>query len=426
MTDFIKKLFKREFVKNFSFLFTGTVFVEAIRFLLSPVFSRLYTPADFGTFGTMAATIGVLSIGFTLKYEVAVVLPEKKNDAFSLVICALSSVVFFSFIVFILMLLFRNFFSELIFKGNVVPFYLLYISIGAMIASLASVFKNWFVFLKEFKLYATVSVLTIITNSIVKLVLGLIGVGVPGLIASHFAGFFFAVLFMAVHLFVKHKDVIKETTFDLIKKNAIKYKNYPLYTAPQSFINSFSQQLPMFFLTPAYGADVTGNYFFAFTLVGMPLTMISQSFKNVFYKKLSEIHNAGKDLFEPVFKSTLTLFAIAIVPFSLLFILSPYVFPVFLGDVWVEAGYYARYISIWVFFGFSNVPSMVALHVKMKQNTLFIYEIISTFLRCSFFIFFVSSLSPGMTVFFYSILGGILNLSIILFTLYFLRKKNEL
>ena len=50
-------------------------------FALSPVVSRLFTPADFGVFGAFGAITGVAVAVATLDYSQAAMLPKDREDA---------------------------------------------------------------------------------------------------------------------------------------------------------------------------------------------------------------------------------------------------------------------------------------------------------------------------------------------------------
>mgnify|MGYP001399071774 CR=1 FL=1 len=65
-------------------LFKGTLIAQLIPVLLTPVLTRLYSPADFGVlelFLSVSLILGVIANG---RYELAIVLPDEKKDAWNL------------------------------------------------------------------------------------------------------------------------------------------------------------------------------------------------------------------------------------------------------------------------------------------------------------------------------------------------------
>ena len=100
---------KSEFARNVLTLMTGTTIAQAIPIAISPILTRIYTPEDFGIFALYMSMASILSVVATGRYELAIMLPKKDEDAINIV--ALSLIISFlvSFIalliVFFLMML---------------------------------------------------------------------------------------------------------------------------------------------------------------------------------------------------------------------------------------------------------------------------------------------------------------------------------
>ena len=76
------------FVRNVMVVMTGTAVAQVIGFALSPVVSRLYTPSDFGVFGSFGAVAGVIAAAATLEYTQAIMLPKSRADALNVFLVA--------------------------------------------------------------------------------------------------------------------------------------------------------------------------------------------------------------------------------------------------------------------------------------------------------------------------------------------------
>ena len=84
-----KGLLKRSgFSKNLITLLSGTTIAQAITLLLSPVLTRLYTPHEFGVIGTFLSIVAAIALIISLRYEIAIVLPKKEENAINLVALA--------------------------------------------------------------------------------------------------------------------------------------------------------------------------------------------------------------------------------------------------------------------------------------------------------------------------------------------------
>ena len=78
------RLKKSHFIRNVLVVMSGTAMAQAIGFALTPIISRLYSPLDFGVFGSFNAVLTVIVAGVTLDYTQAIMLPKQKEDAINL------------------------------------------------------------------------------------------------------------------------------------------------------------------------------------------------------------------------------------------------------------------------------------------------------------------------------------------------------
>ena len=74
-----KALKNSDFIKNVLVVMSGTTLAQALGFALSPIISRIYSPADFGVFGSFTAIVSVIAVGMTLEYSQALILPKEQD-----------------------------------------------------------------------------------------------------------------------------------------------------------------------------------------------------------------------------------------------------------------------------------------------------------------------------------------------------------
>ncbi len=80
----LARLRQSEFVANVAKVFAGNGLVFAISLFAIPVISRLYTPEHYGIIGLFISVAAVAVVFATLKYEMALVLPESDETASNL------------------------------------------------------------------------------------------------------------------------------------------------------------------------------------------------------------------------------------------------------------------------------------------------------------------------------------------------------
>ena len=80
---------KSEFTRNVLTLMTGTTISLAIPIAISPVLTRIYTPQDFGVFTLYMAITTIIAVLVTGRYELAIMLPKKDENAVDILILSL-------------------------------------------------------------------------------------------------------------------------------------------------------------------------------------------------------------------------------------------------------------------------------------------------------------------------------------------------
>jgi O-antigen/teichoic acid export membrane protein len=69
------------FIKNIATIAMGTTLAQGITIVISPALTRLFSPDDFGVQSVFLSISMILTILFTLQYEMAIVLPKSEEKA---------------------------------------------------------------------------------------------------------------------------------------------------------------------------------------------------------------------------------------------------------------------------------------------------------------------------------------------------------
>src|SRR5690606_3846746 len=112
---------------------------------------------------------------------------------------------------------------------------------------------------------------------------------------------------------------------------AVKYKDFPLYRAPQSLVSSLSMNMPVIFLASLFGPIIAGYYAIGRTVLGVPAVLVSKSVSDLFYPKVTAQYNKGQSIYIPLKKATLILSLIGLIPLILICALGPNIFSIIFG-----------------------------------------------------------------------------------------------
>ena len=102
------KLLKRDFFKNASLLFSGSLIAQIIGFGALYFLGRIYSPEDFGEVETIMKLAGVFIAIAGLRYEMAIVVEEKPSKAKDLLRLSLFLNFGMGVLIFCIILLFKT------------------------------------------------------------------------------------------------------------------------------------------------------------------------------------------------------------------------------------------------------------------------------------------------------------------------------
>lgn len=104
----LRAFISSRFLRNVTVVMSGTAVAQLLGYVLMPVIARLYSPSDFGLFGSFQAVATAIAAGVTLQYSQALLMPTEQDDAANLMAVSLLSVLSITVLCALLVLLFRD------------------------------------------------------------------------------------------------------------------------------------------------------------------------------------------------------------------------------------------------------------------------------------------------------------------------------
>lgn len=372
---------KSEFSRNVLTLMTGTTIAQAIPITISPILTRIYTPEDFGVFALFLAIVGFFSVIASGRYEQAILIPKKDEDAIN--IFALGFIIICGISLFLLILI-------LIFNDNIIAFLNNEaISIWLYFVPLTVFFLGLFNLLVLFnnrkKLYKDIANATIIKSivlAIVQLSIGFLKSGVSGLISGQIISQFFANMRLLKNI-IHDKNLLQKINKVKIIALAKKYKNFPKFQAPHAMLNTFSSNLPIYMFTPFFGVGIVGLYSLSTRIVFAPLMILAGASAKVYNQQVSLLYIEKKDTYTFTINLLKSLLKKIFIPFVIFIYFAPDIFKIVFGNNWTEAGIYTQILSPWLLLNtlvatIAFIPSLVN-----KQKKALIVSVVQSFLILS-------------------------------------------
>jgi O-antigen/teichoic acid export membrane protein len=367
MLSIIKeKVLKHEFNRNVLILSGGTVVAQTLPIFISPILTRLYSPEDFGTYAIFLSIVSIVSVISCGRYELAIMLPEKDEDAINVAALAFIINTTVSLLFFFLILIFKDFILDFL-NANSLSFWIYLTPLTVFFMGLFNIlnYTN-----NRFKLYRDISKATImksIASSSMQLLMGFLKTGFSGLIS----GQIISQIVANTKLFynIQNKGLLKDIKKDIIKVLAKKYSDFPKYSVISALLDTASLQAPMLMISMLFvSTALVGYYSFANRMLQLPLAFIGSSVAQVFYQNFSQFQKDPYKQKELLFSTWKKLFLIGVIPFSIVFFFGEEIFSFIFGNNWSEAGRMASILSPLIFVMFISSPTSTAYIVFGMQR----------------------------------------------------------
>lgn len=407
MTKYLLKLWKRlkanSFYKNIAIVASGNVTARLIGVLLTPIITRLYTPTDYGVFSVFISVIGITGSLATLRYAVTIPIAKDEKIADNLLKLCFLVTLSLSLIWVIIIAVFGKIISDH-YQINQLNTYLWFIPIVFLSTGIYESLNNWAIRSKKYKLITRTNISKSVSSSSIKIGLGLLKIRPLGLFIGHIFDQGAGITSLLSSLINEKPKFFHAFSWTEIKQVAIRYKRFPLFQSWSQLLLALGAQLPILLLGLFYNAEVVGIFGLANSMISLPMNLLGQAVAQVYYGEISRIGiNNSNEIYELTVSLIKRLFYIGIIPIILLALFGPWFFEIVFGDEWLEAGEYARILSVYIMFAFISAPlaNVFNLYERMDlQLTLNIVRVILVGLIFATSYFF--KYSPKQTIMIYS------------------------
>ena len=373
---------KNTVVANVVKLFSGNSLALVIPFFLAPILTRLYTPEQFGSFELFAKILGVLALFSTLRYDLAIVLPSKENEALDLVRLAYRITFWCAGLV--------SLFCGVYFLGTTQVEGLPYETIVCfliqvvILTGMFSILSQYLVRHEKFGWLAKQKLASLLVNQSVKIGGGFFFPTAHMLVAGHLAGLL-APLLMSIQ-YVKRFFSTENRAFQQVKILAKKYADFPKNNLPHALTDESEKLVMLSLVAWMFGEHELGLFAFSLRYLRIPVQLLGNSIGQVLFPRFTQHIRNGTSVFLPSLRTVCVLTLLGLIPFGSLFFLGETLFAFVLGEQWVAAGTYAEILTPWLFVNFVVSPLSFLPSVFRKQKPFFLLSAIGTgiFLLCIF------------------------------------------
>ncbi len=372
MLKFLNRIRARKGSPAFSVLYLagGTALGQGILVLVSPFLSRLYRPEDFGLLAVYASLLGIFTVVAGGRYELAIPLPEKEEDAEGLLKVSLSCVLLTTLCTAILVFVAGRPLATLM-KAPSLGAFLWLLPIGILFSGAYQALGYLVLRRKGFPLMARTRVYQGGGSSGVQLLLGILKVRPLGLFVGQIIGQ--AAGISSLWRSTRKPRPEHPRNSQPMHSLAKRYSRFPLLSTWGAVFNALSTQLPVIFLAALFGPMVTGFYALGLRVLQTPLTLFGSAVGQVFFSEAAQARREGRldEVVEKGFSKLLPLGCSLLLPLA---ITAPEVFSLVFGAPWRTAGIYAQLLVPWLFLVLINSPLSTLTTVLERQEGEMIFQ----------------------------------------------------
>ena len=364
MKEQLKKILPRNrFARNVSILAGGTFAGQAVVVVASPLLTRVYSPEDFGVLAVYASLLAIMGVIASLRYQLAIPLPEKDEEAAHVAVLSLLVVLGMTLFTALVVAFFRESLAQT-FNVPVVARYLWLLPLGLFLAGIYEVFNCWAIRIKAFPAIARTKLTQ--SLSMVGVQLGGFILGPLALILGHVSGQAAGNTSLGMLAIRNQWSLFCNVGLQGVIRASKRYRGFPIFSTWGGAFNMAGTHLPPLLFAASFSASAAGIYMLANRVLSMPMQLIGRAISDVFFSNAAEA-NRNNQLGHLVANIHEKLAQIAMPPTLVLLLAGPELFTLIFGPDWRQAGVFTQWMSIYIYFQFITSPLSQIISVLEKQ-----------------------------------------------------------
>lgn len=328
---------KSEFGRSVLKLGTGTAIGQGLVLLASPIWSRLYEPADLARLGLFLSFINTATVAVALRYDLAIPLGKKNDDALTLLLLSLVLIGPVAVLCGIFLAMLSA--NDLLGFGEL-PVEAAFIAAGLLMATgVFTALRYWHVGAGNFGQISRSLVLQGVGRAVVPILLAPLKLGWIGLIAGEVAGRTFGTRKLLNPVLPALQIARTLPLRPRIKECAWRYRRFPLIFLPSSVLDAVSAAVALPLFVMLHGLAIGGNFMLAQQVVAAPAALLCASLADVYHQRIVAVAREAPAAVVPMLlRSGGRLLALSMVVLLPVAAFAPFVAGWVFGPQWSESG----------------------------------------------------------------------------------------
>lgn len=357
-----KWLVSTGFPRQFATLLTGSVAVQAIPLIVSPILTRLYVPEQFGTWTLYASLVLALGSIAGLRYEAAIMVPRDDVAASTLLRASMMLAIGSGVVISLVGGLFASEIASFLDMPQIEP-WIYFAGLSTFLICATQILTQWFNRLQDYRGIAASRVSQALTTSPGQMLLGVCGSSPLGLIGGTILGQMVSAVFAWRRFRRKSRQVsARERAWPTLKR----HWKMPILSVPSVLADAVRLNAINVLIGAAFGQAALGQYGLAWRTALVPAGLISGALGQLYFQRLASAP-AGH-LAKTVIRFAILSAVLGTIPFGFLAVAGEAMFALVFGGEWAQAGEIAAILSPWLFLTFVTSPLSTVFIVTGTQG----------------------------------------------------------
>ena len=373
----------------------------------SPILTRVYSPENFNIFGLYLGLSAILGAVTTGRYEMAILLPKKDNDAVNVLGLSILVSMIVSSLIFLFLIIIK-FSNKSILEHTVLGNFIFLIPLSTLILGIYSSLNYWNNRRKNYNILSSGRIIYSLLVALITIMLGFTILINGGLIFGTILGQGLAAIFLISLIIIREKSYLKKINYTKIRLLSKRYFKFPKFLIAGHLMNTSSSQLPLILFSSYFISPVGGFFLLTQRVISLPISIISSSIGDVFRQQASLDYAQNKNCTELYLSTFRKLVFISIIPFVAFYFSAPILFETVFGESWKKSGEFAQILVPMFFLQFVTSPLSNMFIIAEKQELdllwqLFLFMSVLLSLSLGIFIFKDEFIAVALFSFSYSI-----------------------
>ncbi|WP_337180493.1 lipopolysaccharide biosynthesis protein [Sphingopyxis granuli] len=370
---------RRGMVRSIGILVGGTIVGHAITLAAMPISTRLYTPEDFSALSVFSSIVGILTVIACLRFDAAIILPEKDDDAVNLLALSIIVAIGTAIATAGLMALLPYQVYGLLGAPGLLP-YLWMIPIGVLIGGLYLAGQAWHVRTKRFSSVARSRALQATAGAGAQIAMGVGGIAPLGLLVGAVLNTGAGSVFLLSSAYTNARDLFQKISWRHMLRVARDYDKFPRYSVWEGIANGLSNSGPLIIIAAMAPGPEAGYLTLSLFALQAPMALLGNAVGQVYVSEAAIAYREGR-LGRYTSDVLAGLAAAGAGPLLFAAVVSPFFFELIFGPYWGRSGVLVSWMAPWFFLQFLASPICNALHITGHQRAMMIFHIIGMTLR---------------------------------------------